>query len=127
MQDMALRLLIRSKLSDGHLPHDRIPHVWGGPGNNETCGACSETISKAQVVIEAMAAAGGEVQLHVKCFHLWDSERQVPGDESSDTGRLPGDGAGATPATDPQKACDGQASARPHSALLGRSFRRGGM
>ena len=74
---MALRLLIRSRLSDGRLPHDRIPHVWGGPGNNETCEACSETIAKAQLVIEAMAAAGTEIHFHVQCFNLWDTERRV--------------------------------------------------
>jgi len=36
------------------------------PVTNETCDGCDETI---------------------RCFHLWDSERQVPGHESSDTGQ----------------------------------------
>ena len=87
MDDVALRLFIRSKLSDGRLPHNSIPRVWGGSGSNETCDGCDETISKAQMVIEGVGADGQGVQFHVRCFHLWDSERQVPGHESSDTGQ----------------------------------------
>jgi hypothetical protein len=86
MKDQALRLLIRAKLADGRLPHDSIPRVWGGPGNNESCDACEETISKEQLVMEGVGSKGGGVQFHVRCFHLWDSERQAPGHASSDTG-----------------------------------------
>jgi hypothetical protein len=67
---MALRLLIRSKLSDGRLPHNTIPRVWGGSGNNETCDGSAETISKTQFVIEGIGADGDSVQFHVRCFHL---------------------------------------------------------
>ena len=84
MEDHPLRLLIRTKLDDGRLPHDSIPRIWGGPGNGETCDACEETISKAQMLMEGVGTKEGGVQFHVRCFHLWDAERNVPGHESSE-------------------------------------------
>lgn len=86
MKEQPLRFLIRAKLTDGRLPHDSIPRMWGGPGANEWCDACEETITKEQWVMEGIGAKGGGLRLHVRCFHLWDSERQVPGHASSDTG-----------------------------------------
>ena len=87
MEDLALRLLIRSKLADGRLPHKSTPQVWGGPGNNETCDACTETISKAQLVIEATGGDRRTMQFHVRCFNLWNAERRVAEHEFSDTGQ----------------------------------------
>lgn len=83
MEDQALRLLIQSKLSDGRLPHNSIPRIWGGSGNGETCDACEETISKNQFVMEGVGTEGGGVQLHVKCFYMWETERVPPGHEES--------------------------------------------
>ena len=87
MEDVALRLLIRSKLSDGRLPQYSIPQVWGGPGNNETCHACNETISKAQLIIEAIGADSRTMPFHVQCFNLWNAERREAGHAFSNTGR----------------------------------------
>jgi hypothetical protein len=85
MEDCTLRLLIRSKLAAGRLPQDSIPRMWGGPGNGECCDVCEETITRAQFVMEGVSnAEGGRgVQLHVRCFQVWDAERQVPGHEAS--------------------------------------------
>jgi hypothetical protein len=85
MEDRTLRLLIQSKLAAGQLPQDSIPRMWGGPGNGECCDACEETITKAQFVMEGVSnAEGGRgVQLHVRCFQVWDAERQAPGHEAS--------------------------------------------
>lgn len=85
MEDHTLRLLIRRKLAEHRLPHDSIPRVWGGPGNGESCDACEETITKSQFVMEGVSSEDGGpgVQLHVRCFHVWDAERQVPGHEAS--------------------------------------------
>ena len=79
MEQQALRILIREKLADGRLPHDSIPRVWGGPGNNETCRACDLVIEKSQFVMEGIGEAMKGVQFHVRCFYLWDSERDAPG------------------------------------------------
>jgi hypothetical protein len=76
MEDHALRLYIRAKLENGHLlPHDRVPHVWGGPGSGETCDGCEETITKDQLVMEGVGINGDEVEFHVKCFYVWVAER----------------------------------------------------
>jgi hypothetical protein len=75
MEDHALRLYIRAKLANDHLlPFDSVPHVWGGPGNGETCDGCEETITKDQLVMEGVGIRGDEVQFHVKCFYVWVAE-----------------------------------------------------
>ena len=35
MEHDSLVAIIRAKLADGRLPHDSIPRVWGGAGNND--------------------------------------------------------------------------------------------
>ena len=90
MEEQALRVLIRTKLADGRLPHDSIPRLWGGPANGETCDACDEVVPKVMMIIEGISAQEGSagVQFHVRCFQLWDSERQTPGHETSEPGQL---------------------------------------
>jgi hypothetical protein len=81
MEAVALRSLIQTKLNDGRLPQNSIPRVWGGAGNNETCDACEEVITKVQFVMEGVSTTTGGpgIQFHVLCFQLWDAERQAPG------------------------------------------------
>ena len=77
METDSLRLLIRQKLADGRLPHDSIPRIWGGPSQGEKCHACDETIALPALIIEGIALNGSEpLQLHMKCFYLWDTERR---------------------------------------------------
>jgi hypothetical protein len=70
----ALILLIRAKLASGRLPKDSIPRVWAGPGDGEMCYACNKTATKPEYVVEG---PGGQF-FHIRCFHLWDAERQAP-------------------------------------------------
>ena len=77
METDSLRLLIRQKLVDGRLPHDSIPRLWGGPSHDEKCHACDETIAMPALIMEGIALNGSEpLQLHMKCFYLWDTERR---------------------------------------------------
>ena len=80
MDESPLRLLIRSKLADGRLPINSIPRVWGGPGNGETCDACEAIVTKDEFVMEGIGVEGSRtpIQLHVRCFQLWDDERRQP-------------------------------------------------
>lgn len=79
MEDEQLRALIRAKTADGSLPGIALRHVWGGPGQGKPCVACDDLIRKDQQEI------GGEhntlvvAPFHVRCFHLWDSERRGGG------------------------------------------------
>jgi hypothetical protein len=79
MDKDSLRTLIQAKLADGRLPHDSIPRMSGGPGNDETCVACEETVTKMQLVMEGVGALRHVFQFHVVCFYLWDVERRGPG------------------------------------------------
>jgi hypothetical protein len=74
----ALRALVRRKLADGSLPMNSIPRIWGGAGNGETCGLCGAIVNKDEFVMEGISvAAGGKgIQLHVRCFSVWESERR---------------------------------------------------
>jgi hypothetical protein len=76
MHPQALQL-IREKLSDGRLPRQSIPRVWGRPGHGETCDACDRVMAKGELVIEGMPLAAGRppMRLHVECFYLCEQER----------------------------------------------------
>ena len=72
----ALRLLIREKLEDGCLPHERISRVQSRPADGEKCDVCEGRITMAQFVVTGTILAGrGSIQLHVDCFQAWDDER----------------------------------------------------
>ena len=79
MDTPALRLLIRQKLSDGRLPRNGIPKVWGGAGSGQQCDACDEPVAKTDFVMEGPVLDGGrrarDVRFHVLCFYAWDDER----------------------------------------------------
>ena len=76
MKIEALRLLIREKLEDGGLPHERISRVQSRPGDGEKCDVCEGRITMAQFVVTGTILAGrGSIQLHVDCFQVWDDER----------------------------------------------------
>ena len=77
MDTDALRLLIRQKLQDGRLPYNHIPRVWGGPSALEMCDGCDSGIGQDELLMEGIALAGGRtpLQMHVRCFGIWDEER----------------------------------------------------
>jgi hypothetical protein len=76
MKVVALRLLIREKLQDGHLPHERLSRVQSSPADGEKCDACEKRITTAQLVVTGVTLRGsGAIQLHVQCLQLWDDER----------------------------------------------------
>ena len=80
--DHALRLLVRHKVHDGRLPHNRIATISSGLAAGETCDACETSITKEQLVTEVALAgargARGIVSFHALCFHLWEAERKEP-------------------------------------------------
>ena len=79
MDKGARRLLIRRKLADGSLPYDRIPRVWSGPGNGESCDACEVAITRQELLGEGISReeGGHPILFHAECFHVWDTERTV--------------------------------------------------
>jgi hypothetical protein len=81
MDKGARRLLIRRKLADGSLPYDRIPRVWSGPGNGESCDACEVAITRQELRVEGISReeGGHPILFHAECFHVWDTERRPSG------------------------------------------------
>ena len=79
MDQESLRLRIRRKLKNGLLPQDNIRRVWSSPSDGETCDACDTILVKDQVLMEGITLDLGRrpVQLHVRCFQIWDHERHV--------------------------------------------------
>jgi hypothetical protein len=80
--DHGLRLLVRHKVHDGRLPHQRIARISSGLGVGETCDACETSITRGQMAKEVALAGGrgarGTVAFHALCFQLWDVERNKP-------------------------------------------------
>ena len=72
-----LRVTIRARLAEGRLPQDRLPDVWVGPGNGETCLACEQEIRTSEVVMESIDEQLRTIRLHVECFWIWESECTV--------------------------------------------------
>ena len=73
----SLRLLIRARLESGVLPRSALQRVSGGPGNGESCIACSEIIVESQFAMEGTGERRTVFQFHVDCFSLWDVERNA--------------------------------------------------
>jgi hypothetical protein len=59
------------------LPRNGLQRVSGGPGNGESCVACSEIIAKSQLAMEGTGEHRTVFQFHVGCFSLWDVERNA--------------------------------------------------
>lgn len=62
-----------------------MARFWGGPADGEMCDACDQSITKQQLVMEGISSAPSDrpkdkkpIQLHVKCFQIWDAERRAP-------------------------------------------------
>jgi hypothetical protein len=71
----SLHLLIRGRLESGVLPRKGLQRVSGGPGNGESCVACSDVIAKSQFAMEGIGEHRTVLQFHVGCFSLWNTER----------------------------------------------------
>lgn len=79
MDQEALRSLIRRKLQDGRLPHDRITRVWSNPSSGETCNACETVLAPGQSLMEGITLDVGRrpFQMHVRCFQVWEHEQRA--------------------------------------------------
>jgi hypothetical protein len=80
MDQEALRRLIRGKLQNGRLPQEGVKRIWSSPSAGETCDACDTVLAKDQVLMEGVTLDLGRshmLQLHVRCFQMWDHERRA--------------------------------------------------
>jgi hypothetical protein len=77
MDNEALRLLIRTKLADGHLPQNNVKWLVRAPSDGHRCDACAIEILVRQHLIQGATGLGRTFRFHLLCFYLWDEERQV--------------------------------------------------
>ena len=101
MEQPLLRLLIQEKIADGRLPSAPLPRVYDGPGTGQICDGCSETVTQAQTVAENLDAGSRAARFHVACFHVWNVERQMAGQQPSV--RLPARSASRAPEAQPNQ------------------------
>ena len=79
MDQESLSRLIRRKIEDGRLPRNGIKKVWSSPSAGETCQACDTVLAEEQLLTEGLTLdlARRPVQMHVRCFQVWDHERRA--------------------------------------------------
>ena len=75
MDQDALRMTIREKLTGGLLPKEKCQVTWFGPGAGHRCVACDRTISRQEIECEC-EQEHGLLSFHQSCFAVWDIERQ---------------------------------------------------
>jgi hypothetical protein len=72
--DIRVRGIIRLKLETGLLPKSAAGRLWAGPGANEVCSGCDETITRKQKLHE-WEYGDGKVVMHIRCWEIWNEER----------------------------------------------------
>jgi len=76
MDSEVTRQLIRLRLGDGRLPHDRAVELTSGPGSWQVCDGCGAAITTHQTMTLRLDAEDwSEIRLHDECFQIWDEER----------------------------------------------------
>ena len=76
MDSELTRQLIRLRLQDGRLPHDRAVELAFGPGAGQVCDACGAAVTAHQTMTLRLDAEDwSEIRLHDECFQIWDEER----------------------------------------------------
>jgi hypothetical protein len=71
-----IRAIIRLKLETGLLPKTGSGRVWAGPGANEVCSACDETITRQEKLYEWEIDGGSKMNMHIACYEIWSEERR---------------------------------------------------
>ena len=76
MDPQVTRQLIRLRLQDGRLPHDRAVELAFGPGSGQVCDGCGAAITMYQMMTLRLDAEDwSEIRFHDECFQIWDDER----------------------------------------------------
>ena len=82
-----IRAIIRLKLEAGLLPKAASGRVWAGPGANEVCSACDDTITRREKLYEWELDGGSKMNMHIGCYEIWNDERLLAPRRSGGNGR----------------------------------------
>lgn len=80
MNTVAVTLAVRTRLSQGVLPHAAPWRRLGEYSGGGSCAGCGERITSAQAsyaVDFAPAASSVEARFHRVCFEIWERECQM--------------------------------------------------
>ena len=76
-----LREQARKAIRTGKLPNRRPDGTWGGPGIGVPCTICGAPVEHHEVELEIEFTDTGDQSpskhhVHIRCFALWESERE---------------------------------------------------
>src|SRR5438105_3973878 len=73
-----VRYMIRRRLVERRLPHERMTNVEVTPGGGQMCDACGANVTTDQMAMIGVPPAGGRTRhFHALCFRIWDNERHM--------------------------------------------------
>jgi hypothetical protein len=78
MDSETIRFLIQYKLRRGRLPYDGASQVCEPHAVGDVCAACGAVIDNGHLVMQPATRHAAPLQLHARCFELWNEERHVP-------------------------------------------------
>jgi hypothetical protein len=79
--ELLLREKAREAIQSAAVPTRKPDRTFGGPGSNEACAVCGETVTKDQMEFEIEFNRHGPTPgldrfyLHPRCFAAWEFER----------------------------------------------------
>ncbi|HZO41692.1 MAG TPA: hypothetical protein VFE97_20910 [Methylomirabilota bacterium] len=77
MDSETIRFLIRYKLQRGRLPYDGPSKICEPRAVGDVCAACGALVESGHLVQPATRDGALPLQLHARCFELWNEERHA--------------------------------------------------
>lgn len=76
MDSETIRFLIQYKLQRGRLPYDGPSKICEPRAVSDVCAACGALVESGHLVMQPATRDGAPpLQLHARCFELWNEER----------------------------------------------------
>jgi hypothetical protein len=78
MDPETIRFLIQYKLQRGRLPYDGPSTLREPRAGGDACAACGALVESGHLVMQPATRDGAPpLQLHARCFELWNEERHA--------------------------------------------------
>jgi hypothetical protein len=77
MDSETIRFLIQYKLQRGRLPYDGASKICEPRAVGDVCAACGALVESGHLVQPATRDGALPLQLHARCFELWNEERHA--------------------------------------------------
>jgi hypothetical protein len=77
MDSETIRFLIQYKLQRGRLPYDGPSKICEPRAVGDVCAACGALVESGHLVQPSTRDEALPLQLHARCFELWNEERHA--------------------------------------------------